>query len=93
MAQPGSGHQLDWWLAYNEVEPFGERRADLRSGIAASVLGNLWIASGNPLEPEMFDVESHIANRKAEQDYERQAKLQQQQIRVIAAAHNARSKQ
>ena len=75
------------------MEPFGERRADLRSGIAASVLGNLWIASGNPLEPEMFDVESHIANRKAEQDYERQAKLQQQQIRVIAAAHNARSKQ
>ncbi len=29
------------WLAYDEVEPFGERRADLRSGIIAATVANV----------------------------------------------------
>lgn len=30
------------WLAYYEVEPFGEERADLRSAIIASTMANMW---------------------------------------------------
>jgi hypothetical protein len=38
--------QLDWgqalaWRAYAQIEPFGEERADLRSGIVASVIANV----------------------------------------------------
>jgi hypothetical protein len=30
------------WMAYFAIEPFGEDRADLRMGILASVMANLW---------------------------------------------------
>lgn len=29
------------WLAYYQVEPFGEERADLRAGIVASTIANV----------------------------------------------------
>jgi hypothetical protein len=32
--------EFQWWWAYNQLEPFGEERADLRMGILASVLAN-----------------------------------------------------
>ena len=36
-----SGEQFMAWVAYAELEPFGEERADLRSGIVASVIANV----------------------------------------------------
>lgn len=30
------------WMAYAQLEPFGEGRADLRAGIVASVIANRW---------------------------------------------------
>ncbi len=35
-----SSRELTEWMAYFEVEPWGEERADLRSGIVASVIAN-----------------------------------------------------
>lgn len=32
--------QISEWLAYYQIEPFGEERADLRAGIVASVTAN-----------------------------------------------------
>lgn len=34
--------QLLEWQAYYAIEPWGEERADLRAGIVASTMGNLW---------------------------------------------------
>lgn len=35
-----SARELSDWIAFARVEPFGEERADLRSGIIASVIAN-----------------------------------------------------
>lgn len=32
--------ELSEWMAYYELEPFGEERADLRAGIVASTVAN-----------------------------------------------------
>lgn len=45
--------QLADWIAYNRVEPFGEERADLRTGILASVNANLWSTKGG-YKPAQF---------------------------------------
>lgn len=35
-----SSRELSEWLAYSQVEPWGEERADLRAGIVASTVAN-----------------------------------------------------
>ena len=35
-----SSRQFSEWIAYQNIEPFGEWRADLRSGIIASTIAN-----------------------------------------------------
>lgn len=35
-----SSRELGEWMAYYELEPFGEPRADLRAGIVASTVAN-----------------------------------------------------
>ncbi len=35
-----SSRQLTEWMAYDQLEPFGERRADLRMAILASLIAN-----------------------------------------------------
>ena len=36
-----SSAELTEWMAFAEVEPFGEERADLRSAIVAQVIANV----------------------------------------------------
>ena len=36
-----SSHELQEWIAYSLIEPFGEWRADLRAGIVASTIANV----------------------------------------------------
>ena len=36
-----SSRQLAEWIAYYQVEPWGEERADLRAGIVASTIANV----------------------------------------------------
>lgn len=35
-----SSHELTEWIAYAEIDPFGEWRSDLRAGIVASTVAN-----------------------------------------------------
>lgn len=35
-----SSHEISEWIAFANVEPFGEDRADLRAGIIASTIAN-----------------------------------------------------
>ena len=35
-----SSRELSEWMAYERLEPFGEKRADLRSAIVASTVAN-----------------------------------------------------
>ena len=47
--------ELTEWMAYEQVEPFGEWRADLRAGIIASTIANALRGRGSrPLTPEDF---------------------------------------
>lgn len=47
-----SWKQFQGWMAYAELEPFGEERADLRAGIVAHVIAN---ANRDPkTKPEPF---------------------------------------
>lgn len=47
--------ELTEWMAYDQVEPFGEWRADLRAGIVASTIANALRGRGSrPLAPEDF---------------------------------------
>lgn len=39
LATMGSS-ELSEWMAFDSLEPFGERRADLRAGIVASTVAN-----------------------------------------------------
>jgi hypothetical protein len=36
-----TAHQLNEWMAYNAIEPFGEYRSELRHGQAMSLTANL----------------------------------------------------
>jgi hypothetical protein len=36
-----SSNEFTDWMAYAELEPFGEERADLRAGIIASTIANV----------------------------------------------------
>lgn len=41
-----SSRELSEWRAYCALEPFGEERADLRAGIVASTMANVFRKSG-----------------------------------------------
>lgn len=47
--------QIAEWMAYFRLEPFGERRADLRAGIIASTVANAHKAKDSrPYKPQDF---------------------------------------
>lgn len=48
MLEAIDSRELSEWIAYAELEPFGEERADLRAGIIASTNVNLWRSKGQP---------------------------------------------
>ena len=43
-----SSRELTEWRAYYALEPFGEDRADLRAGVIASTMANVFRKSGTP---------------------------------------------
>ena len=43
------------WQAFDAIEPFGDRRADLRNGILAALLANIFRSKDAPIKkPEDF---------------------------------------
>lgn len=50
-----SGREFAEWLAYYQIEPWGEERADLRAGIVASTVANVHrTKSQKAYKPEDF---------------------------------------
>lgn len=67
-------------MAYYGVEPWGEERADLRMGILASTMANLWSSkTSRPSKPKDFmpDFGAHEKQSVA---------VMQHRLRVYAAA-------
>ena len=47
--------QFAEWMAYAQLEPWGEERADLRAGIIASTMANsMRSKKGKPFKPQDF---------------------------------------
>lgn len=42
------------WMAYYRIDPFGEDRADLRAGIIASTMANVFRSRGRTFKPADF---------------------------------------
>jgi hypothetical protein len=54
LARVGSD-ELTEWMAFYQLEPFGEMRADLRSGVVAATFANAYrTKDARPFTPEDF---------------------------------------
>ena len=49
-----SSYEFSEWMAYRQINPFGEEREDLRMGIAVAVNANLHTAKGKHFTPKDF---------------------------------------
>ena len=77
-----SAKQLQSWMAYYDIEPFGEERADLRSAIVACQIVNVNIPKGKKrFKPGDFMPDF---KPKKQQSVKEMACI----FRVFAAAHN-----
>jgi hypothetical protein len=54
LLQSIDSRELSEWMAYDQMEPFGEERADLRAGIITSMIHNVNIVKGKPASPIDF---------------------------------------
>jgi len=72
--------ELAEWMAYEELEPFGEARADMRAGIIAATFANVHRRKGaRPFKPIDFMPKF---DRQPEQTPE-------QQLRIVEALNKA----
>ena len=46
--------QLLGWMAYYRLDPWGQERSDLRAGIVASTIANVYRGKRRPLQPKDF---------------------------------------
>lgn len=49
-----TSRQLAEWMAFGQLEPFGEVRADLRAAIVASTIANAFSVKGRRFKPADF---------------------------------------
>jgi hypothetical protein len=56
-----SAAELQRWWAFYQLEPWGEARGDMRMGILASALVNVWISKGQKTTPSDFIPDWHKA--------------------------------
>lgn len=57
------------WIAFNNLEPFGEERADLRAGIIASTVANVGSQGRKQFKPQDF-MPTYGPQRKPRQSVE-----------------------
>lgn len=74
-----SSAELTEWMAYEQLEPFGETRADLRAGIVASTVANHGMAElkrpARPSDYMPFMEKAEPAGPVLLQDAEKQSAL------------------
>lgn len=79
-----SAAEFSEWMAYDRIEPFGERRADLRAGIVAAVTANAFRGKDSkPFQASDFmpDFDKKTKEQSPEEMFNR--------LRIHAEAHNA----
>jgi|TARA_R100001530_G_scaffold41605_1_gene31811 hypothetical protein len=54
MLRKMSSSEMADWIAFWRLDPWGEERADLRSGIIAAVTANVWSGKGRKAKPADF---------------------------------------
>ena len=72
-----SSRELAEWMAFAQLEPFGEERADLRSAIVASTMANAWRGKRQgPFTPKDFmpRFDPKVLSPQTAEEMERQAK-------------------
>jgi len=68
--------ELSEWMAYNNLEPFGEERADARSGIVAATIANVHRGKNTrPYEPKDFMPKFGPAKEQTPDEMKSMAKL------------------
>jgi hypothetical protein len=73
-----SSHQIAEWMAYNKIEPFGERSAWLQTGIIASVIANAHRGKkGKVFKPEDFMPSFEVEETKPQSMEEQRGVLKQ----------------
>lgn len=76
-----SSRELSEWMAYAQIEPFGEERADLRAGVVAATVANT--ARDPKKRPRPFRADEFMPQfRRKRQPIEDQIRL----ARMFAAA-------
>lgn len=74
------------WQAYWRLEPWGEGRADLRAGIVASTMANIWrTGDSEPFTPADF-MPTFDAGEPAMVDTDAQIFQQQQLLEALTRA-------
>ena len=71
---------LDYWIAFSDIEPFGEERADLRNALLGTAVCS---SLGAKIESSMFMPFSKIEPEVQSPE------LQLAKVRTIVAAHNS----
>ena len=79
-----SSRQLTEWMAYDQLEPFGERRADLRMAVLASLIANANRDPDKRREPftpadfmPRFEAEPQAQPAEAHQTWQQQKAIMQ----------------
>ena len=81
-----TSNEFSEWIAFSNIEPFGEERADLRSAIIASTIANA-NRSGRQRPFKVTDFMPKFGKKK-EQSWQEQKAI----FKSFAAAHNERLK-
>lgn len=63
------------WMLYEQIEPFGERRADLRAGMNCATTANVHRTREQPYPPSDFMLPWEPAREKVEQTPEQQLEM------------------
>lgn len=69
--------QLNEWVAWNNISPIGERRADIRSAVMTSHLRAAWVENDRDAEDFLPKFKVHDDSENWEPETEEQLKLQQ----------------
>jgi hypothetical protein len=88
-----SGNEFAEWIAYIELEPFGEERGDLRSAIIASTIANAFRKKGARLfKPEDFMPDFDGSRRTAKRLNAKNWRTQRAGLKAMLQAMGNRGK-
>jgi len=80
-----SSAEFSQWIAYNNVEPFGESRADLRAGIISSVMANIHRGKGQ----KSFTADEFMPEFGEREKPKMKSRQMQGLLRQFVKMHNA----